>query len=473
MLDLVAEALSATRESKHIEFKEYFDPTSAGGWCELIKDLVAIANSGGGIIVFGLNSQGEPTGAPVNLISAVDPADITNRVSKYTGCADFDVGIRDVQKCGAMLCAFLVTAVPTPLVFAKPGTYYDAGAGKEKTAFRAGTVYFRHASKSEPGTTDDLRVVISRRVDVLRKHWTKGIRKVVQAPAGSEVLMVQRPKGGGAPEGNVRLTNEPGALPVILTRDATKSGGVLLREEISDGIFDEINNVVDANCVLAKGSRRFVLGLDVYYRIYAERQHVNLGSGHGAVLLQSAITELYAPALFWLRHVPGSDIGRSYSQLFLRPRSPQVHALLRLAILLGDEFCRWLLDRWTTKWKHHPQPPNFFWTFQEMLDHSARMDFRAVAARLGPKLIQLPEEEPMSVSELLKQGEAGSALLSKTCLQVFEGDQDQRSVARGLDYLVYGQWVREQSLHLSQAIIAAIGDSEPGDPAALPSYPTS
>jgi len=48
MPDLIQKALTAKRESKSVEFKETFDPTSPGDWCEVVKDIVAIANSGGG-----------------------------------------------------------------------------------------------------------------------------------------------------------------------------------------------------------------------------------------------------------------------------------------------------------------------------------------------------------------------------------------------------------------------------------------
>jgi len=58
MIDLIQKALTAKRESKHVEFKQGFDPGSAREWCELIKDLAAIGNSGGGIIVFGLDIAG-------------------------------------------------------------------------------------------------------------------------------------------------------------------------------------------------------------------------------------------------------------------------------------------------------------------------------------------------------------------------------------------------------------------------------
>ncbi len=54
MTDLVDKGLAAKRESKYLDFKSSFNPDSAGEWCELIKDIVAMANTGGGIIIIGL-----------------------------------------------------------------------------------------------------------------------------------------------------------------------------------------------------------------------------------------------------------------------------------------------------------------------------------------------------------------------------------------------------------------------------------
>jgi hypothetical protein len=117
------------RESKHVEFKQGFD-NSARGWCELIKDLAAIAKSGGGIIVFGLNNLGVPTDESVEAIASIDPADVANKVSKYTGLVDFEFEIRTLEKKGRRLIAFVIQPVSIPLVFEKPGTY-DIGGGEQ------------------------------------------------------------------------------------------------------------------------------------------------------------------------------------------------------------------------------------------------------------------------------------------------------------------------------------------------------
>ena len=154
MNDLIEKSLRTKRETRSIEFKQSFDPQSAGEWCELIKDLAAIANSGGGIIIFGLDNSGVPTGQPVDAITAIDPAEIANKVSRYTGLVDFEFEFRTLEKASHKLAAFVIPAVSVPLVFQKPGTY-DIGGGKQRTAFGLGTVYFRHGAKSGPGTSED------------------------------------------------------------------------------------------------------------------------------------------------------------------------------------------------------------------------------------------------------------------------------------------------------------------------------
>src|SRR5208283_2853882 len=114
MSDIVKRALTAKRESKHVEFKQGFYPISARGWCELVKDLAAIANSGGGIIVFGLDNFGAPTGESIEAITSIDPADIANKVSRYTGLVDFEVEIRASEKKGNKLVAFVIQPVSIP-----------------------------------------------------------------------------------------------------------------------------------------------------------------------------------------------------------------------------------------------------------------------------------------------------------------------------------------------------------------------
>ena len=69
---------SASQESAKLDFKAGFEIKT--DWCELIKNTVAMANSGGGKILIGVSDDGVPTKSDVSALLAVDLADVVNKV---------------------------------------------------------------------------------------------------------------------------------------------------------------------------------------------------------------------------------------------------------------------------------------------------------------------------------------------------------------------------------------------------------
>lgn len=200
--------LTAKRESKRLDFKRSFDPASTADWCEILKDIAAFANSGGGNILVGVNNDGSPSGdTSVGTVLALDPAMVTDKVASYTG-AQFDgVAIVEATKVSVAIAVLSVSAAQSPLVFTRPGTY-ALPDGKQKMAFSQGTLYVRHGAKSEPANSNDVERIIERRLQEARKEWMLGIRKVVAAPSGSTVTVL--PPG-------VRQSNSSDATPIRIT----------------------------------------------------------------------------------------------------------------------------------------------------------------------------------------------------------------------------------------------------------------
>ncbi|MGD0347015.1 MAG: ATP-binding protein [Terracidiphilus sp.] len=464
MADLIERARSATRESKQIEFKAKFDPASSGEWCEIIKDIVAVANSGGGIILFGVNDDGSHSGIPSEPIRKIDLADLSNKITKYTGCADPLVEIQEVERRGHLLPAFIIQPAVSLLVFGIQGQYADE-AGKQKSAFAKGTIYFRHGAKSEPGTSEDLRSSFQRLINQTRNSWLRQVRKVVRAPAGSE-FVVQTPPDRPAVlrSGTVRAVDDPKAIRVTLTRDPSKGGGTYLHEEVSEGIFDEINNVIDANRVLAKGQARFFLGFPVYYRVYAARRLIKQEPDQIYLLYHAAASEFYAPNLFWTLGMNAEAIARDMVALYLSPRSPQIHWLMRTAILLGEEFSRWLYGRWDQKWHNYSQPPSFYFTFGKLIENLGNGDLRLLAARsTASTRISVPGQPETACADLLEKPDLAEALLSSACTAIFEGNSQFRDAARTIDYFAHGSGIIERAKEIAGATVASIGDQRPGD----------
>jgi hypothetical protein len=144
-----------------------------------------------------------------------DLAHVADKVFRYTNEHFAGIHIHEVKRGTTTAAALIIDNVPVPLVFTKVARYEvptKSGGTKEKFAFRQGVVCVRHGAKSEPATTSDLMEVVERRADQLREQWLGGIRKVVEAPADTNVA-VYRPTErdeSGRPT-KVRLTTEPGA----------------------------------------------------------------------------------------------------------------------------------------------------------------------------------------------------------------------------------------------------------------------
>ena len=217
----MAKCLSSKRESKSVEFKEEFNPGEVKQSLEILKDLVAIANSGGGALVVGINNAGEASGADVTAALNYDHAKYCDLIRKYTmqNFADFEVV--EGEKDGKKVAVFLINGPEWPLVFEKPGTY-PIENNKQQTAFGQGTIYFRHGAKSETGTSEDLRKFTEQRIREMQDRMVKGMRKVAVAPRGSHLEVVPA-------RGTIALAAEAQtATPVRITDDPEAPGAVLI-----------------------------------------------------------------------------------------------------------------------------------------------------------------------------------------------------------------------------------------------------
>jgi hypothetical protein len=221
--DLLIQALDDKAESDKVDFKEMFDVSSKADWCELIKDIVAMANSGGGILLIGINDMGQPSGCDVTKFLDSDPADITNKLFSFTGKHFGNFTIISAQKENQTIAALVVGRTSMPLVFIKTGDYLDRN-GKQKQAFTNGMVYFRHGAKSEPCTSDDLQQFVTREVEILRDAWLSNIRKVIEAPEGAQIVVLRADQASVVENDiqNIRLVDDPN-VPVYQMLDPNKT----------------------------------------------------------------------------------------------------------------------------------------------------------------------------------------------------------------------------------------------------------
>jgi len=264
MSKLVDKGLRAKRESRFVDFKRSFDPESAGEWCEIIKDVVAMANSGGGVILIGIENNGAPSGEDVSSVLAIDDAQFVDKIRRYTHVEFSSIEVHEAEKNGQRVVALEVSEAEIPLIFQHVGTY-EVSPKKQKTAFSQGSIYFRHGAKSEPGNRDDLRRVIDRHLETIRKEWMEGVRKVVRAPQGATVSVFK---------GDVRESKRPDATPIRLVDDPESPGYRLIdhdttypyrQKELIDVVNGMLPDGVDVNSYDVLAIRR-VYDIDDDYR---------------------------------------------------------------------------------------------------------------------------------------------------------------------------------------------------------------
>jgi hypothetical protein len=182
-------AANATRSSKRVALRESAD------YIELVRDLAAMANSGGGVIV-------------LDGIAGVDEELLHERLGEYAEPEFEAFSVEPLSRNGRPSTAVVVDGVRNaPLVFTQTGR-----VGGDHVAFARGGLYFRHGAKSEAATGEDVRNFIRRQLEATRTQWLANIRQVMHAPDGAEVAVIETAERDeeGRPT-LIRLTTDPHA----------------------------------------------------------------------------------------------------------------------------------------------------------------------------------------------------------------------------------------------------------------------
>jgi hypothetical protein len=215
--DEVAAALAARRPSTRVALWRELKPSTPGVWCELAKDVAALANSGGGVIVFGLHRDGTSTGWNPEHLLQVGMARIQRELGAHLA-GPLDLTVAPGRAAGAKVATMRVgPRHGSPLVFEGDGTYVDR-AGREHTPFRRGMVFFRHGASSGAARTRDLERFARHEERRTRRDILEHLRQVAKAPTGSEVIVV--PPTSAAPRAveRFRVVDDPSA-PVLARTD--------------------------------------------------------------------------------------------------------------------------------------------------------------------------------------------------------------------------------------------------------------
>jgi hypothetical protein len=214
--ELLALAASSTSESEFVDYKRDYSPEKKSAfWAEIVKDIVAFANTKGGVLVFGLEDDGTDSLVDCSNLLRLDQAALVDQVRKYTDHNHSGLHISEIHIRDTVKPCIVVEPISIPLVFTRVGTY-EAAPGLQKTAFSVGTIYVRHGSKSEHCSRSDLQHWIQAEIQRQRDLWLGNIRKVVEAEPGSSIVVLSPSQVPSASP--FRITNDPSAPTVRLQK---------------------------------------------------------------------------------------------------------------------------------------------------------------------------------------------------------------------------------------------------------------
>lgn len=179
-------------EGRNSDFKLDFDPSNGKGKTNLVKDIVAMANAGGGQLILGRDETSSP-GLTPNALKALDSAKVLDYVEKYVekGLIHIRHDIQPVKGERAVL-TIAVDPADYPVVMRKDGTWADMGSSGP--LFYRGDVWIRHGSKTERMSQADVRHFI-------QGAYNKGLDRVLSAAqvvkrAGPESSLEFRAESG-------------------------------------------------------------------------------------------------------------------------------------------------------------------------------------------------------------------------------------------------------------------------------------
>ena len=179
------ELIHRRRESTKLDYKQSYSGTTRDK-VEVTKDLVAMANTAGGYIVFGVNDAGERTGLDEAALPALDEARLRAQVQSYLSAGlDLFVDSSIVLEDRHFAIVTVLRSARSPLVFSSLGTYAnEENGGKQTTVFRPGDVFVRRGSASQRWDQEDVQAIYARVVERERERWLAEVLPDIQRLIG-------------------------------------------------------------------------------------------------------------------------------------------------------------------------------------------------------------------------------------------------------------------------------------------------
>jgi len=267
--DKLLELLAVQTELPELDYKRECNLSSAGGLVELTKDIGAMSILGGYLGV-GADDSGNAVGLPDGQAWLFDQATLSAKIAKYLpNGVEIRSAVHELDHGPGLRAVALVWVGPHSdgwCVFTRTGDYVVAG--KTKLAFRAGDVYARHGTRSEPWNQTDIAAarsaLVARAKDSWRAEHAAETRRALHAAlsgvavaAGPSAAFTWQLDRAGFEAAAVELLRRDDDVPVrLMLRSAAAEAQRLV-------LLPESTGATDLVVVLDRIAGLAALGLDL------------------------------------------------------------------------------------------------------------------------------------------------------------------------------------------------------------------
>jgi len=289
---LASSSSSLRTESAYIDFKSEFRNTTKD-WAHLLKDIVAMANVGGGLIIFGVNKNGSRIGLEDTLTGSLDPANITNKLNKYATQARITTAYVELLFYRKRYGFLIIYAGSKTIIFESDGGYQDDN-GRQKKAFYKGVVYTRTPGGNTEARQSDLDEMINRTVQERLNSFVAKVEMVAHLPIDAELIA----RDPAAPNRGYVLVNSDQGIPVTVTGPETRN--VMPLQEVLDSSipFSCYKAEVTAQTRQWQGDTQHRAQKATLIRWYLNRESLSL-SDHEAEFCFVSAGYCHGYAMFW------------------------------------------------------------------------------------------------------------------------------------------------------------------------------
>ena len=408
------------KEKRCLDYKSDFRPSEPGGWQEIIKDIVAISNAGGGHIVVGATSEGKPSGVTLNEMQLLDQAHYVDQISKYTSApfGELEVDFHKVDK--KEIAIISIAASLPPKIFIKEG-HFRTSNGKDCRAFQAGVIYTRHGSKSEPANQSDVFRWFDTHFRRMKSDLLRNVKKAVTLPRGYTIAAVPR---------GYKITNDPDAAPVRLTNDPN-APEIAYRAKLDTAQYTSLQEELIGAVKAWKTDEHAYTPRTLLWRFYANRDSLTFDSEMLECLFLSSMHN-HCPFYYWASRVGRVPLLKILQSEARKDEHPANHCIVRLGFALGGgdglRILQFLKDNSTYRSVKSLSSRLIAQLAKEKTvwnEHGSPMIFSVM---IGPQSVKVDVGSLRSDPKAFAKTITALASQSKT-----------RSIAKRLDALLYGQ----------------------------------